>query len=435
MNNYFWQADEETMSQSIRQTLQLYRLQHLLGYLNQRVSFYRERFKGMEGDAINIRSLAELARYPFTVKTDLRDYYPFGLFAAPEEEIVRLHASSGTTGKPIVVAYTRQDIALWSDAMARTLCAGGIDARDIIQIAYGYGLFTGGLGVHYGAERLGATVVPISGGNTAKQLTILQDFGTTALACTPSYSIYMAEEGQNLGLDFERCKVKVGFFGAEPWSEKMRRQIEAIWHIKALDIYGLSEIIGPGVAFECEYQNGLHVNEDHFYPEIINPVTGDILPDGEVGELVFTTLTKQGIPLLRYRTRDLTCIIPEPCPCGRTLRRIARIMGRSDDMIIIRGVNVFPSQIEEILLNIEGTEPHYVLIIDREKSLDTLEVQVELNEKFFSDEIRKLEVFQQLIRDRIHAVTGIHAAIKLVAPHTIQRSEGKAKRVIDRRGQ
>jgi phenylacetate-CoA ligase len=350
------------------------------------------------------------------------------------EEIVRIHASSGTTGKPTVVGYTRNDIDTWANLMARTLVTAGVHTRDIIHNAYGYGLFTGGLGVHYGAERLGASVIPISGGNTKRQLLIMQDFGSTVLTCTPSYSLFMAEEATAEGIDFSRLKLRVGIFGAEPWSEAMREEIEAKLHLTALDIYGLSEIMGPGVAQECvEGKNGLHIWEDHFLPEIIDPETGEPVPDGEKGELVITTITKEGIPLIRYRTRDITSLTREICRCGRTHARISRLSGRSDDMLIIRGVNVFPSQIESILVRIEGVEPHYLLIVDRKENLDTLEVQVEVDERIFSDEIKVLQSLARRIEKEIKDMLGVTCTVRLVEPKTIQRSEGKAKRVIDNR--
>ena len=371
---------------------------------------------------------------PFTTKQDMRDSYPYGLFAAPLEEIVRIHASSGTTGKPTVVGYTHKDIDTWSELMARSFVAAGAHRGDIIHNAYGYGLFTGGLGAHYGAERLGASVIPISGGNTKRQIMIMQDFGSTVLTCTPSYSLFMAEEARAEGVDFKKLKLRVGIFGAEPWSEAMRGEIEEKLNLAAIDIYGLSEIMGPGVAIECiEAKKGLHIWEDHFIPEIIDPETGRCLPHGERGELVITTITKQGIPLIRYRTRDITSITYEPCACGRTHARISRMSGRSDDMLIIRGVNVFPSQIESILVGIEGVEPHYLLIVDRRDNLDTLEVQVEVDERIFSDEIKVLQLLSKQIEKEIKDVLGVTCTAKLVEPRTIQRSEGKAKRVIDNR--
>lgn len=339
----------------------------------------------------DIQNLDDLCKLPFTTKQDLRDNYPYGLFAVPLSEIVRIHASSGTTGKPTVVGYTRKDITTWSELMARALTCGGAKKNSVIQIAYGYGLFTGGLGFHYGAERIGASVIPISGGNTQKQITLMKDFGTTILACTPSYALYLAETIQEMGIPRSELKLTNGIFGAEPWSEAMRQEIENKLQINATDIYGLSEVIGPGVASECEYKNGLHIFEDHFIPEIINPETGEVLPEGQSGELVFTTITKEGIPVIRYRTKDITSLTYTPCECGRTLARMGKVMGRTDDMLIIRGVNVFPSQIESILMDIGETEPHYLIIVDRVNNMDSLEVWVEVSNKLFSDEVRRLE--------------------------------------------
>ncbi len=363
----------------------------------------------------------------------MRQVYPYGLLADDMKNIVEIHTSSGTTGKPIVDAYTAKDIEIWSEVMARTLAMGGTTKHDIVQNAYGYGLFTGGLGAHYGARKIGATVLPISGGNTKRQIAVMRDFGSTVLTCTPSYCLYIAEVAKEEGMSFKDLKLKAGFFGAESWSESMRKEIEAKMGIKAYDIYGLTEIIGPGVSSECECQHGLHVNEDHFYPEIIDPVTCEVLPAGEKGELVVTTLTKEGTPIIRYRTRDITYLMDSHCRCGRTTRRMHRLLGRTDDMLIIRGVNVFPSQIEEVLLKVEGVEPHYQLVVERVGQLDCLEVQVEMNEKMFSDEIKNLEGFEQNIEKQIFGVLGIRAKVKLVEPKAIARSEGKAKRIIDKR--
>ena len=428
-----WNPEYESMPRRELESLQLERLRRLLARLVERVPFYRERLRAQGIAPEEIRSLAQLEELPFTTKDDLRENYPFGLFAVPMDEVVRIHASSGTTGKMTVVGYTKNDVAIWAEVMARTLSCAGATAKDVIQVAYGYGLFTGGLGVHYGAERIGATVVPISGGNTKRQLTVMRDFGTTVLACTPSYALYMAEAAREEGLDLRGLRLKAGVFGAEPWSEEMRREIQEKMGLLAIDIYGLSEIIGPGVASECECQNGLHVNEDHFLVEVIDPATGQRLPYGEKGELVFTTLTKEAFPLLRYRTRDIGILYPEPCPCGRTLVRMSRVLGRTDDMLIIRGVNVFPSQIEAVLLAIGGVEPHYQIIVDRERNLDDLEIWVEVSEEIFSDEVKRLEELERKIRAEIESTLGIHARVKLVEPKTIARSEGKAKRVIDRR--
>ena len=433
MANYF-NEEFETLPRAALEALQLKRLQSVVARVYANVPFYRQSFDNAGVKPEDITSLDDLQRLPFTTKQDMRDSYPYGLFAAPLEEIVRIHASSGTTGKPTVVGYTQQDISTWTDLMARSFVAAGAHRGDIIHNAYGYGLFTGGLGAHYGAEKLGASVIPISGGNTKRQIMIMQDFGSTVLTCTPSYSLYLAEEAAAEGVDIKSSKLRVGIFGAEPWSEAMRAEIEANLGLDAIDIYGLSEIMGPGVAIECiEAKRGLHIWEDHFIPEIINPETGQPVADGEKGELVITTITKQGIPLIRYRTRDITCIDRTPCVCGRTHGRIARLSGRSDDMLIIRGVNVFPSQIESILVRVEGVEPHYLLIVDRKDNLDTLEVQVEVNEQMFSDEIKVLQLLGRRIEKEIKDMLGVTSTVKLVEPKTIQRSEGKAKRVQDNR--
>jgi phenylacetate-CoA ligase len=433
MANYF-NEEFETLPRPALEALQLKRLQQVTERVYHNVPFYHQSFDSAGIPPNAIKCLADLRRLPFTTKQDMRDSYPYGLFAAPMEEIVRIHASSGTTGKPTVVGYTSRDISNWSDLMARSFVAAGAHRGDIIHNAYGYGLFTGGLGAHYGAERLGASVIPISGGNTKRQIMIMQDFGSTVLTCTPSYSLFMAEEAKAEGIDFKNLKLRVGIFGAEPWSEAMRREIEAKLNLDAIDIYGLSEIMGPGVAIECiEAKSGLHIWEDHFLPEIIDPESGEVLPEGEQGELVITTITKEGIPLIRYRTRDITSLTYAPCVCGRTHARLARMSGRSDDMLIIRGVNVFPSQIESILVRIEGVEPHYLLLVDREENLDTLEVQVEVGEELFSDEIKVLQSLSRRIEKEIKENLGVTSRVKLVEPKTIQRSEGKAKRVIDNR--
>jgi phenylacetate-CoA ligase len=413
--------------------LQLERLRKTLERVYHNVPFYRQKLQEAGFEPGDLQSLDDLQKLPFTAKQDLRDNYPFGMFAVPMSEIVRVHASSGTTGKPTVVGYTRSDINTWAELMARTLTCGGTTKNSVIQVAYGYGLFTGGLGVHYGAERIGASVIPISGGNTQRQIMLMEDFGTTVLACTPSYAIYLAEAMEEMGVDKKRLKLQYGVFGAEPWSERMRQEIEKRLNIKAIDIYGLSEVIGPGVASECQEQKGLHIFEDHFLPEVIDPVTEKPLPFGEKGELVFTSLTKEGIPIIRYRTRDITTLKAEVCPCGRTHVRMEKVMGRTDDMLIIRGVNVFPSQIESVLLEIGDTEPHYLLIVDRKGSLDELEVQVEVSQAMFSDKVKGLETLEKMIHHRIESLLGISAKVKLVEPHSIPRSEGKAKRVIDKR--
>ena len=430
----FWNEEFETLPRAAIESLQLKRLQQVVQKACAAVPFYRESFARAKVTPEMIKTLDDLRRLPFTLKQDMRDNYPFGLFAVPLEEIVRIHASSGTTGKPTVVGYTQRDIEMWAELMARSFVAAGANRGDIIHNAYGYGLFTGGLGAHYGAEKLGASVIPMSGGNTKKQIMIMQDFGSTVLTCTPSYSLYLAEAAAEEGIDLRELKLRIGIFGAEPWTEEIRTEIEAKLNIKAIDIYGLSEILGPGVAIECvEAQKGLHIWEDHFIPEIIDPATGEVLPPGEQGELVITTITKEGIPMIRYRTRDITRLIPEPCICGRTHFRLARMSGRSDDMLIIRGVNVFPSQIESVLMTVDGVEPHYQLIVDREENLDTLEVQVEVNEKTFSDEIKVLQDLSSRIRKEIKDILGITCKVRLVEPKSITRSEGKAKRVIDKR--
>jgi phenylacetate-CoA ligase len=415
------------------QQLQLARLQAMIARVYERVPLLRARMEERQLKPENIRELGDVARLAFTVKSDLRDTYPFGLFASPIDDVVRLHASSGTTGKPIVVAYTKQDLEVWSSVMARSMAACGVHGKDIVQNAYGYGLFTGGLGAHYGAEYLGATVVPASIGNTERQIMLMSDFGVTAVCCTPSYFVHLIERAGQMGVDLRKLPLRVGIFGAEPWTESMRRHIEAEAGIKAYDIYGLSEIIGPGVAIECCCQDGLHIFEDHFLAEIIDPETGELLPEGEEGELVLTTLSKQAMPLIRYRTRDITSFIPGPCACGRSIRRIRRIGRRSDDMLIIRGINVFPSQVETVLLNVEGTLPHYQIILTRAHGLDQMEVQVEVTPELFGDTVGSLEALQQKLAQALERVLQIRVEVTLVAPHTIQRSEGKAKRVLDRR--
>jgi len=424
----------ETLPSEALEALQLKRLKQVVERVYHTVGFYRRTYENAGVVPEDINSLDDLRTLPFTTKDDLKDNYPFGLFAVPMSNIVRLHASSGTTGKPTVVGYTKRDIDTWSVLMARSFAAAGLTKNDIVHNAYGYGLFTGGLGAHYGAERLGASVIPMSGGSTKKQLMILQDFGPTAICCTPSYLLHLAEQGRVMGIDIKSLNLRVGILGAEPWSERMRDEIEKRWDIKALNIYGLSEIIGPGVAMEClEGRSGMHVFEDHFIVETIDPVTGAPVPPGEEGELVFTTLTKEACPLVRYRTRDMSRLIKEPCRCGRTLTRIARLTGRSDDMIIVRGVNVFPSQIESVLLGIEGLRPHYQLIVDRRKELDTLEIQVEVGEEIFSDEVKVLQGLERRIAKDVKDYLAVTAAVKLVGPGSLERFEGKAKRVIDKR--
>lgn len=429
----YWNIHTETMEYSQMLELQSSRLRELVGQLYHSSPFYRTRFQEHGLLPEDIRTIDDIGKLPFVTKQDMRDNYPYGMFAVPRSQIVRIHASSGTTGRPTVVGYTKRDIGVWSEVMARSLTAADIDNHSVIQVAYGYGLFTGGLGVHYGAELVGASVIPVSSGNTARQILLMKDFGTTALACTPSYALYIAETMREMGISPEDTTLRTGVFGAEPWSESMRREIEQQLGIKAIDIYGLSEIIGPGVACECAKQAGLHINEDHFYPEIINPITGEKLPDGEKGELVITTLTKEGLPMVRYRTRDLTVLNRQICECGRTLVRMSKVLGRSDDMLIIRGVNVFPSQVESILLNMGATTPHYQLIVEREDNLDKLTVLVEVTEELFSDEVRRLETVENKIKSELASVLSVSATVKLVAPKTIERSEGKAKRVIDKR--
>lgn len=429
----YWNPKYECLPLEELYELQLERLKVTVERVFYNVPHYRRAFQEKGLEPSDIKSLEDLSKLPFTTKDDLRENYPFGMFAVPMSEVVRLHSSSGTTGKPTVVGYTRRDIDVWAELMARALVCGGATRNDIIQNAYGYGLFTGGLGIHYGAERLGASVIPISGGNTRRQVMIMKDFGTTVLTCTPSYALHIAEVMEEMGVSPEELKLRCGIFGAEPWSENMRKEIERRLKISAVDIYGLSEVIGPGVAIECQEKNGLHIFGDHFLAEVIDPATGEVLPPGQMGELVLTSLTKEAFPVIRYRTRDITAILPGECPCGRTGVRIARITGRTDDMLIIRGVNVFPSQVESVLLQFGGTEPHYQLIVDREGSLDTLEIQVEVSESLFSDKVRGLEELERRLRLELESTLGINVKVTLVEPKTIARSEGKAKRVIDRR--
>jgi phenylacetate-CoA ligase len=415
------------------QRLQLQRLRAIVQRAYDHVELFRHRMDERSLTPADLQSLEDIAELPFTDKADLRDTYPFGLFASSMKDIVRLHASSGTTGKPIVVAYTHADLGVWTNVMLRSFAACGLHEGDIIQNAYGYGLFTGGLGAHYGAEALGATVIPISGGNTQRQLMVMKDFGVTAICSTPSYFLHLLDQATEAGVDIRKLPLRAGVFGAEPWTESMRRRIEADSGIKAFDIYGLSEIVGPGVAMECECQLGPHIFEDYFYPEIIDPKTGKPCAKGEEGELVLTTLGKQAMPMIRYRTRDITALDTERCECGRTLRRIKRISRRSDDMFIIRGVNVYPSQIETALLKVEGALPHYQILLTREKGLDAMEVQVEVTPDVFTDTVGALEQLQGALSRSIESTVGLRAAVRLVQPRTLQRSEGKAKRVIDQR--
>ena len=424
----------ETMPREDLETIILRRLKTTIDRIYSNVPFYRLKFEENGITPDDIRSLEDLQRISFTTKEDLRDNYPYGMFAVPMDNVVRIHASSGTTGQPTVVGYTARDVNTWAELMARSLAAGGATREDIIHNAYGYGLFTGGLGVHYGAEKLGASVIPVSGGNTKRQIVIMKDFGPTILTATPSYALHLAEVADEMGVSFEDLKFKFGIFGAEPWSENMREDIEKKLNLTAVDIYGLSEVIGPGVAIECyEAKNGLHIFEDHFIPEIIDPATGDVLPYGETGELVFTSITKEAFPVIRYRTRDITSLNPEPCICGRTHIRMNRVSGRTDDMLIIRGVNVFPSQIESVLMEMDDVEPHYQLLVDREGTLDTLTVMVEVGEQIFSDEVKHLQDLERKISKNIKDYLGVSAKVKLVEPKAIARSEGKAIRVIDKR--
>jgi len=424
----------ETLPREALEAIQLRRLRATVARVYHAVPFYRRRFDEAGVTPDDIGSLADLARLPFTTKADLRDNYPYGLFAVPLDNVTRIHASSGTTGKPTVVGYTARDVQTWAELMARSLTAAGARKEDIVHNAYGYGLFTGGLGVHYGAEKLGASVIPVSGGNTRRQILIMKDFGPTVLTCTPSYALHLAEAAEEMGVSFQELRFKSGLFGAEPWSERMRAEIEERLHLKAMDIYGLSEIMGPGVAVEClEAQRGLHVFEDHFIPEIVHPETGQPLPYGTPGELVFTTITKEAFPLIRYRTRDLSSLHPEPCRCGRTLVRMSRVQGRSDDMLIIRGVNVFPSQIESVILETRRFTPHYQLVVERVDNLDRLTVLVEMQPELFSDAIKNLQALERELEGAIRETLGVTVRVRLVEPKTLQRSEGKAARVIDKR--
>jgi phenylacetate-CoA ligase len=413
--------------------VQLQRLQAVVARAWRQVELYRSRMDERGLGPQHIRSLEDISKLPFTKKSDLRDTYPFGLFASPMKDVVRLHVSSGTTGKPIVVAYTKQDLDVWTSVMVRCLAGCGLHRGDIIQVAYGYGLFTGGLGAHYGAEGLGATVVPASTGNADRQIMLMKDFGVTAISCTPTYFLHLIDRAAELGVDMKTLPLRAGIFGAEPWTDSMRRHIENLSNIEAFDIYGLSEIIGPGVGCECRQHQGLHIFEDHFYPEIVDPITGDQLADGCEGELVLTTLSKQAMPMIRYRTRDISMILPGKCECGRTLRRIGRIGRRSDDMLIIRGVNIFPSQVETALLMVEGALPHYQILLTREQGLDQMEVQVEVTPQMFTDKIGAMQGLHDRLQEALDRVLGIRVRISLVEANTIERSEGKAKRVIDRR--
>ena len=430
----YWNKEAECMPEEKLRELQLERLKQVVKRAYEKVPFYRKKFDEAGLKPEDIKSLDDVKYIPFTSKADMREAYPFGMFAVPLEEIVEIHTSSGTTGKPVVAGYTRKDIELWGEVMARCLVMMGVTKDDVVQIAYGYGLFTGGLGFHYGAQKIGATVVPASAGNTRRQIELMRDFGSTVIACTPSYALYLAEYAkEEVGIDPSTLKLRVGSFGAEMWTEEMRREIEKRLGLKAFNVYGLTEIIGPGVAHECEAQSGLHVWEDHFLIEIIDPETGENLPDGEEGELVITTLTRDGMPMLRFRTRDITRIIREKCDCGRTVARIERIKGRSDDMIKVRGVMLFPYQIEQAILEVQGVEPHYQIVLTRPHYLDEIEVLVEMSKETFSDEVKQIEQLRKKLEKRIEAAVGIRVKVTLVEPKSLPRSEGKAKRVIDKR--
>jgi len=428
-----WNKTRECIDREQLRSYQLTKLKETIDRVYHNVESYRQKVQEIGVIPEDIKTLEDIRLLPFTTKQDLRDNYPYGMFAVPIEEIIRIHASSGTTGKPTVVGYTRRDISNWAELIARSLVMGGGKRDSVVQVSYGYGLFTGGLGFHYGAEKLGAVVLPTSGGNTRRQVMLMKDLGTEILACTPSYALCIAETLEEMGIKQEELKLKTGIFGAEPWSDNMRKDLESKLGIKALDIYGLSEVIGPGVAAECMEQNGLHIAEDFFIPEIIDPVTEEPLPEGERGELVITTIDKEGLPVIRYRTRDITSISYKPCACGRTHARIEKILGRTDDMLIIRGVNVFPSQIESALMAAGDAEPHYLIIVDRKDNLDSIEVWVEVSEQLFADEVRKLEEVRKKITSSIYTTLGINVNVKLVEPHTIERTEGKSKRVIDKR--
>lgn len=429
-----WNAEYECMDREKLFDLQSERLRSTVKRVYENVPYYRQKMKEKGVEPGDIKTVEDLKKLPFTTKQDLRDTYPYGLFAVPMDEVVRIHASSGTTGKRTVVGYTKRDIETWAEIMARCLTSAGADKSSFVHVSYGYGLFTGGLGIHYGAEKIGATVIPVSGGNTKLQIQIMKDFGSTVLTCTPSYALHIAETMQEMGIDPRKdLKLKSGIFGAEPWTEAMRREIEKQLGIRAHDIYGLSEVMGPGVAIDCEYQNGMHIQEDHFIVEVIDPETGEPLPMGSEGELVFTCITKEALPLIRYRTRDIARLTDEKCPCGRTQVRMGKVMGRSDDMLIIRGVNVYPSQIESVLLELGLSSPYYQLIVDRVGSLDSLEIQVEMTPEMFSDQVKQIEATEKKIRHNIESTLGLTCKVRLVEPKTIQRTEGKAKRVIDKR--
>ena len=429
----YWDEQMECALPHEMKSLQSFRLSQKVRQIYENVPYYKTKMDELNIKPEDIKSVDDLHKLPFTVKQDLRDTYPYGLFAVPMNDVVSVHASSGTTGTQIVVGYTENDLEIWKNCCARAITAAGGEKHDFMHVSYGYGLFTGGLGLHYGAEKVGMTVIPVSVGNTQRQITILKDFGSTVICCTPSYALYLAETMEEMGIKKEDIKLKAGIFGAEPWTEEMRIQIQEKLGIQAFDIYGLSEIIGPGVSFECSEQTGMHINEDHFIPEIIDPDTGEVLPEGEQGELVFTCITKEAFPLIRYRTRDIAILKRNKCSCGRTLIKMMKPAGRSDDMLIIRGVNVFPSQVESVLLQLGNTSPHYQLIVDRVNNVDTLEIQVEISAEMFSDKVKNIEEQESLIKSSVESILGISAKIKIVEPRTIPRSEGKAVRVIDKR--
>lgn len=428
-----WAPEFECMERSKLAELQLSRLKTAVHRAYEKAPYYRKVFDDLNLKPDDIKTLDDLRLLPFTTKDTLREYYPYGFFAAPLKEVVRVHASSGTTGRPTVVGYTRKDLDIWTDCVARIISQAGVTDEDVIQISFGYGLFTGGFGLHYGMERVGATVIPVSSGNTERQIRLMMDFGSTALVSTPTYALHMAEVAQEMGVDMSEIKLRVGLFGGEPWSESIRQEIEARWSIKATDNYGLSEVMGPGVAGECEYQCGQHITEDHFIVEVIDPETGEPLGLGEEGELVFTSLSKEAFPIIRYRTRDISVLTDEPCKCGRTTMRMKKVLGRTDDMLIIRGVNVFPSQIEDVLLSIEGVEPQYQLVVSKDGYLDMLEVLVEVPQKIFTDSFQVLERLEKTIKNKIDSVLGLSVKVRLVEPKTLERSMGKAKRVVDKR--
>jgi phenylacetate-CoA ligase len=429
----FWDKKTAELGKDEIKAIQLTRLQRTLKHCYDNNNFYRKRMDDGGLDPENIKDLADLEKLPFTSKEELRDNYPFGLFCTPLEEVIRIHSSSGTTGNPTVVGYTQDDLNIWAEVLARIMYDVGTRKEDVVQVSHGFGLFTGGFGFQNSAEKIGAMMVPASGGNTERQLKLMADFKTTVLCCTPSYTLYMAEVAEKIGIDFSKLHLKLGFLGAEPWSESMRKEIEERLHITALDSYGLSEVIGPGVSCECLHQNGLHINEDHFLAEIIDPATGKTLPPGEKGEIVFTSLTKKAFPVLRYRTRDISYLMEEDCQCGKKLIRMAKPMGRTDDMMIIRGVNIFPSQIEEVLMSVGDLEPHYLIVLDTKNYMDTIEVWVEVSEEKFHDKIMDLEDFERSIESRLYSDIGIRIKASLKEPKTIARSEGKAQRVLDKR--